>query len=211
MSKTTLLFVDYENVGKSLDLKLVPEDVQVLVFFRASQKSVPTEFMRTAHRMGPRFVQIDIEGQGKNALDFHVAFYLGEQLAANAQADCIVLSKDKGFDVLITHLRQRGFKVRGADSMAVAFPSAVPKAVAKKPTPTPKDGTSRTASPLDQAIDWLRSMQARARPRKRTGLIAHLRNRFKEKLHGNEIEQLVDAMIAKKVISEADGKLTYNL
>jgi hypothetical protein len=208
---TSLLFVDYENVGKALDLNAIPEGVRVLIFIGALQKSVPTELMRVAHRLGPRFVPIDIEGQGKNALDFHVAYYLGEHLAANPQADCIVLSKDKGFDLLIKHLKQRGFKVRRADSMTHAFPSAVPKAVAKKPTPTPKDGSSRSTSPLDQAIDWLRSMQARARPRKRTGLIAHLRNRFKQNLPENQIEPLVDAMIAKKVISEADGKLAYNL
>lgn len=210
MSKTTLLFVDYENVGKSLDLKLVPEDVQVLVFFGASQKSVPTEFMRTAHRMGPRFVQIDIEGQGKNALDFHVAFYLGEQLAANAQADCIVLSKDKGFDVLIEHLKQRGFKVRGADSMAVAFPSTAPKAAAKPPTASPKSSAKQTP-PLVLAIEWLKSTQARTRPLKRKGLIAHLYTHFRKQLTEQQIEQLVADLMTKKVVSEADGKLAYNL
>lgn len=208
---TSLLFVDYENVGKALDLNAIPEGMRVLIFIGALQKSVPTELMRVAHRMGPRFLPIDIEGQGKNALDFHVAYYLGEHLAANPHTDCIVLSKDKGFDLLIKHLKQRGFKVRRADSMTQAFPSAVPKAVAKKPAPTPKNAAGRTAPPLDQAIAWLRSMQARARPRKRSGLIAHLRNRFKENLPGNEIEQLVDAMIAKKVISETDRKLAYNL
>ena len=100
---TSLLFVDYENVGKALDLNVIPEGVRVLIFIGALQKSVPTELMRVAHRMGPRFVPIDIEGQGKNALDFHVAYYLGEHLAANPQTDCIVLSKDKGFDLLIKH------------------------------------------------------------------------------------------------------------
>lgn len=210
MNKSSLLFVDYENVGKSLDLKLVPESVQVLVFFGASQKSVPTEFMRTAHRMGPRFVQIDIAGQGKNALDFHVAYYLGEQLAANAQADCIVLSKDKGFDVLIEHLKQRGFKVRGADSMAQAFPSTAPKTATKAPAPSPKTG-AKQAPPLILAIEWLKSTQTRTRPLKRKGLIAHLYTHFRKQFTEQQIEQLVAELMTKKVISEADGKLAYNL
>lgn len=210
MNKTTLLFVDYENVGKALDLKLVPEHVQVLVFFGASQQSVPRELLRTAHRMGPRFVQIDIEGQGKNALDFHVAYYLGEQLAANAQADCIVLSKDKGFDVLIEHLKQRGFKVRGADSMAQACPSTAPKAATKAPAATSKSGANQ-ASPLLLAIEWLKSIQVRTRPLKRKGLIAHLYTHFRKKLTEQEIEQLVAELMTRKHISEADGKLAYHL
>lgn len=205
----SLLFVDLENVGK-LDLNVLPEGVQVLVFFGASQKSVPTEFMRAVHRLGPRFVPIDIEGHGKNALDFHVAYYLGEQLAANAQADCIVLSKDKGFDVLISHLKQRGFKVRRADSLTQAFPSTAPKAATKAPAATSKSGANQ-ASPLLQAIEWLKSIQVRTRPLKRKGLIAHLYTHFRKKLTEPEIEQLVAELMTKKHISEADGKLAYHL
>lgn len=208
MNKSSLLFVDLENVGK-LDLNALPEGVQVLVFFGASQKSVPTEFMRAAHRLGQRFVPIDIEGHGKNALDFHVAYYLGEQLAANAQADCIVLSKDKGFDVLVKHLKQRGFKVRRADSLAQAFTSAPPKAATKASASVPKDGADRGPLLL-QAIDWLKS-QARTRPRKRKGLIAYLYTHFGKKVPEQEIEQLVAELMTKKVISEADGRLAYHL
>jgi hypothetical protein len=205
----SLLFVDLENVGK-LDLSVLPENVQVLVFFGASQKTVPTEFMRAVHRLGQRFVPIDIEGHGKNALDFHVAYYLGEQLAANAQADCIVLSKDKGFDVLIKHLMQRGFKVRRADSLTQAFPSAAPRAATKAPAATSKSGANQ-ASPLLLAIEWLKSIQVRTRPLKRTGLIAHLYTHFRKKLTEQEIEQLVAELMTKKHISEADGKLAYHL
>ncbi len=69
MSKT-LLLVDYENVGK-IDLAGIPDDVTVLFFFGASQKTVPMEFLKAALKLGERLVPIDIEGHGKNALDFH--------------------------------------------------------------------------------------------------------------------------------------------
>jgi PIN domain len=202
----SLLFVDYENVGKAFDPGVIPEDVQVLVFFGALQKSVPTEFMRAVHRMGPRFVPIGIEGQGKNALDFHLAYYLGEHLAANAKTHCVVLSKDKGFDILIRHLRGRGFSVRRADSINQALPTTgnakLPKAVAKD---RPAQRT-----PLQQAIEWLKAMQTRTRPRKRKSLVAHLHTRFGKKIPEPELEQIVATMIAQKSISETDGKLAYN-
>src|SRR5437667_6358086 len=77
----SVLLVDYENIGK-IDLGAIPAGVRVPFFFGASQRSVPTEFLKAALKLGERFVQIDIEGQGKNALDFHIAFYLGEYLTA---------------------------------------------------------------------------------------------------------------------------------
>lgn len=200
----TLLFVDYENVGK-LDLSAIPESVHVLVFFGASQKSVPTEFMRAVHRMGPRFVPIDIEGQGKNALDFHLAYYLGEHLTANAKADCVVLSKDKGFDVLIRHLQGRGFSVRRTESTAQALSTGT----AKLPKAAAKDRADQR-TPVQQAIDWLKAMQTRTRPRRRKSLIAHLGSRFGKKISEQELDQIVTAMIAQKSISETDGRLAYN-
>src|SRR5262249_27858885 len=110
----------YENIGK-IDLGAIPEGVRVPFFFGASQRSVPTEFLKAALRLGERFVPIDIEGQGKNALDFHIAFYLGEYLARAPQTACVILSKAKGFDPLVRHLTRRGFAVRRANSMAEAL------------------------------------------------------------------------------------------
>ena len=106
-----LLLVDFENVPK-VDLSSLPADVTVPFFFGASQRSVPTVFLKEALKLGERFVPIDIEGQGKNALDFHIAFYLGEYLQAMPAAECIILSRDKGFDPLVKHLVGRGFQVR---------------------------------------------------------------------------------------------------
>jgi len=129
MSESVLL-VDYENIGK-IDLAAIPEGVRVPFFFGASQRTVPTEFLKAALRLGERFVPIDIEGQGKNALDFHIAFYLGEYLARTPDTACVILSKDKGFDPLVRHLSRRGFAVRRANSIAEALSKEAPPAAAR--------------------------------------------------------------------------------
>src|SRR6266550_7656953 len=128
----SVLLVDYENIGK-IDLGAIPAGVRVPFFFGASKRSVPTEFLKAAVKLGERFVQIDIEGQGKNALDFHIAFYLGEYLARSPQSPCVILSRDKGFDPLIKHLVKRGFAVRRANSIAEALPAVAPAAVTVSP------------------------------------------------------------------------------
>jgi hypothetical protein len=197
----SVLLVDYENIGK-VDLGAIPAGVRVPFFFGASQKSVPTEFLRAALKLGERFVPIDIEGQGKNALDFHIAFYLGEYLARSPETPCVILSKDKGFDPLIKHLVKRGFAVRRANSIAEALTTAAAAPAAR---------VSRQTSTLwDNALSFLAGTQKNRRPRKRKGLVAALHSHFAKKIPETELQRLVDQMIARKTLSEVNGAITYH-
>lgn len=226
----SVLLVDYENIGK-IDLAAIPDGVRVPFFFGASQRSVPTEFLKAALRLGERFVPIDIEGQGKNALDFHIAFYLGEYLARSPEVSCVILSKDKGFDPLVRHLSRRGFAVRRANSMAEAFSSRAgpaPAAAPRAPAGTRaggrrrRGGGGRTAartesrrpeggSLKDDTLNLLAGTQKARRPRRRKGLIAVLHSHFAQKVPESELEGLVDELIAEGTLSEANGAITYNL
>ncbi|MGH9524159.1 MAG: PIN domain-containing protein [Terriglobales bacterium] len=195
-----MLLVDYENLGK-IELGLIPAGVRVPFFFGASQKTVPTDFLRAALKLGERFVPIDIEGQGKNALDFHIAFYMGEFLAKAPASRCIVLSRDKGFDPLIKHLAGRGFAVRRATGLAEAFPER--KTLPEKTSP-------KAASQWQDAWNWLVSLERNRRPRKLKGLVAHLHSRFSKNATEADARAMVERMIAEKKISETDGSITYH-
>jgi hypothetical protein len=205
--------------------------VRVPFFFGASQRSVPTEFLKAALRLGERFVPIDIEGQGKNALDFHIAFYLGEYLARAPETACVILSKDKGFDPLIRHLTRRGFAVRRANSMAEALTPRTPAAPvsrgagaarpgARRESPRPENRrreNPRSESPRgaggslrDEALHLLAGTQKLRRPRKRKGLIAVLHSHFSQKVPESELQGLVEELIAAGNLSEANGAITYH-
>jgi hypothetical protein len=199
-----ILLIDFENVPK-VDLAAVPEGVRVFFFFGASQRTVTRDFMKSARKLGERFVDIDIEGHGKNALDFHIAFYLGEHLAKAPTAECLLLSKDKGFAPLVKHLNGRGHKVRQAGSLAEAFPTVKPTA---KPAAKPV-----AVKPVDigQAISFLTNEEKTKRPQKHKGLVAHLVNHFrKQNLSAEHAEALIGKLLATKRIFETNGKLTYN-
>ena len=197
----SVLLVDYENVGR-VDLSAIPAGVRVPFFFGASQKTVPTDFLKAALKLGERFVPIDIEGQGKNALDFHIAFYLGEFLAATPNAKCIVLSKDKGFDPLIKHLVGRGFNVLRAATLSEAFSISTPA--------SPSKGKVPPTDQLAKAFEWLRGTQKNRRPRKRKGLAAHLFNHFGKKVPEEKIQAFIDELIADKQLSETKNTITYH-
>jgi hypothetical protein len=211
----SVLLVDYENIGK-VDLGAIPTGVRVPFFFGASQRSVPTEFLKAALKLGERFVPIDIEGQGKNALDFHIAFYLGEYLARSPEAPCVILSKDKGFDPLIKHLVRRGFAVRRANSIAEALgsralPAAAPRgAGAARPTAARLAAQGDGGTLLAEARQLLAGTQKIRRPRKRKGLIAVLHSHFSKKVPESELQGLLDKLIARGELSESNGAITYH-
>jgi hypothetical protein len=200
----TMLLVDFENVGK-IDLAAVPDGYVVALFFGAAQKSVPKEFLQAALKLRERFVSIDIEGQGKNALDFHIAYYLGQYLTQSPKTPCVILSKDRGFDPLIKHLGLRGFSVRRANTLREASrPSA---AVTRRPAA----GREFVSVPAHEAaLKWLSGGAKNRRPRTRKALAAHLYSHFSKKMPESEVQELIDSLIASGQLGEANGRLTYH-
>src|SRR5882672_3654164 len=116
-----VLFVDLENVQK-IELSLVPVDARVMVFYGITQKRLPEEVVVQAQPLGARLKWIKISGQGPNALDFHIAYYLGQEFADRPSSECAILSRDTGFDPLIRHLQALGRTCRRVSSLKEAFP-----------------------------------------------------------------------------------------
>lgn len=135
-------------------------------FFGASQKTVTTKFMQQAHSLGDRFIPISVEGSGKNALDFHIAFYLGEHLAKAPHTSCVILSKDKGFDPLFKHLSSLGLRVRRVTNLAEAFPPPASQHV--------RERSERPIDTMPASLAWLREIEKPKRPRKCKARLAHL-------------------------------------
>lgn len=212
----SILLVDYENIGK-IDLAEIPAGVLVPFFFGASQKSVPKDFLKAALNLRERFVAIDIEGQGKNALDFHIAYYMGEYLTRAPESACIILSKDKGFDPLVKHLMLRGFKVRRANSLREAFATATtdnrrPQGESRRaPAASSRPAPDRPPQSVpENAVQWLAGGAKARRPRTRKALAAHLYSHFSKKIPEADIQALIDHLVGAGQLSEMNGKITYH-
>jgi hypothetical protein len=176
------------------------------------------ELFDAALDLKDRFARIRIEGQGKNALDFHIAFYMGELLQKEATTKCIVLSKDKGFDPLVNHLIGRGFDVsrvatleeanKGLETATKAIKTTA-KGVKNKPAPTASRLTP-PADPFGEVVKWIEGIDKKKRPRKRKGLVAHIYNHFSKKIPEETVQGFVDQLIVEKRISETNGAIAYN-
>ena len=108
---TNYILIDFENVQPK-DLSVFDaEQFKIIVFVGASQKKLPIELAKALQPFGSKAEYIQITGSGSNALDFHIAFYIGWLVKQDSSAHFYIISKDKGFDPLIRHLKARGIPV----------------------------------------------------------------------------------------------------
>jgi hypothetical protein len=105
--KKTIVLIDYENVQKHDLRPLLEHDVLIKVFHGENQKFT-SDFMRLALDFGKgKFELIQIKGQGKNAADFHIAYFIGKLAKEIPEASFHIISKDTGFKVLADFLNQK--------------------------------------------------------------------------------------------------------
>ncbi len=104
----SLLLVDFGRLDEGFD---------VMVFVGSSQKWLPIEVVASARTLGHRVQWHRVDGNGSNALDFHIACQLGRVLEKTPCIHCIVLSKDKGFDPLLRHQNRSGLKCGRMNSL----------------------------------------------------------------------------------------------
>jgi hypothetical protein len=192
--------VDFENLKPSAaDIAQVRGDHQRLWLFHGPhQNKFDAPMVKAWQPLGDRVEFVQSSKQGKNALDFHMAFRLGalyrDDLAAGREARYVVVTGDGGFDALLEHMRSLGCSVGKAASIPAALamlepqalielPKAMPtrpsrgiipavKAAPKQP-PTVKPAVSpasaQLASGVQSVVDELRA-HPRNRPRDRAAL-----------------------------------------
>ncbi len=198
-----MLLVDLENVQK-FDLRQVPSSVEVKVFVGLSQKNLPTDLVAQTQALGSRLKWVLIDGNGSNALDFHIACYLGEGLARNPETEFVILSRDKGFDPLIRHLAKRGLSCRRVETAAGIVGAAEPQAVVAKPA------AAAEPDPRQKVLELLKGIDKNKRPRKRQTLINYVANHFRKKYSAEQVRQAIEQLVRGKQITDTNAAVSYN-
>jgi hypothetical protein len=194
---TSYVLIDYENVQPKDVAALNAQPFKVFVFIGANQKTLPVNLVESLQPLGQSVEYIRMSGNGRNALDFHIAFYLGELAASDPQGDFRVISKDAGFDPLLAHLKARGIRAqRSAELGDIPGPGAA----------TRQAFDERLAA----VIDNLRSND-KNRPRRRKTLASAIQALFGKKLEASEVDRLITALASRGVTVAQDGKVTYGL
>ncbi|MFN9827749.1 MAG: PIN domain-containing protein [Planctomyces sp.] len=105
--RTNYVLIDYENVQPEVLSALDAQHFKVVVFVGASQNKLSFDTADALQKMGGRAEYVKIAGNGANALDFHIAFYIGRISFQDPAACFHIVSKDTGFDPLVQHLKKQ--------------------------------------------------------------------------------------------------------
>jgi uncharacterized protein YcgL (UPF0745 family) len=191
------VLIDFENVQPADLAALEQPHFKVIVFIGASQASVPVELARALQKMGERGDYIQVSGNGRNALDFHIAFYIGRLAAAQPKASFHIVSRDKGFDPLIQHLATLGISASRVTEIS---------AIAQRKQAAPKSDEERLA----KVVANLQGLNG-GRPRKVTTLCNTIASAFQKQLAESEVTAILRALQDKGYVVVNGSKVSYEL
>jgi NTP pyrophosphatase (non-canonical NTP hydrolase) len=153
----TCVLLDYENVQPTEDelRAMVPDASLVWVFHGPHQQQVEQRF----GSFGANVKAVPISKTGKNALDFHLSFYVGLLASRNPAPSIVVVANDKGYGAMLEHAKSSGFNVRQqghgqakpiAPVKATAAANPAARKVAAKKAPSKKTPAKKV--PVKKAV-----------------------------------------------------------
>jgi hypothetical protein len=216
---TNYVLVDFENVQPDSLAALATGQFRVKVFVGASQAKgrISFELVHSMQALGANAEYVKIARTGKNAVDMHIAYYVGRLLEKEPSAVVHIVSKDTDFDPLIEYLHAKGSACKRVKSIAeipkhVAARAAIPAAKGVKHTPHVPSPRRPHAEKLAPIIKHLHSLSGKPGTSKK--LAQTIANYFKQ--HGGELPDkivtlLIDELVRLKYVSQVNGKVSYHL
>ncbi len=193
MSKT-YIFIDYENVQPKNLSPLYRSEFHIRIFLGANQRKLETIVAEALQPFGQNAEYIQITGNGKNAADFHIAYYLG-QYAQEADVSFYVVTKDKGFDPLIKHLVEKNITAKRVGEI-----NKIP--VLRQYSENSTDGK------VEKIISNLKS-RGQSVPKREKTLRSSINALFGQTLRDEELTNIVGRMQNLNHLKIDEGKVRY--
>jgi PIN domain len=196
--RTNVVLIDFESVQPVSLAALEQDHYRVMVFVGATQAKLPFEVVSAIQRMGDRAEYVKISGAGPNALDFHIAFYIGQLASQDPTIFFHVISKDAGFDPLIRHLKSRHIFAARSETI-----DDIPLVKAA--------GNQSSAERAKVFVAQLRQPKS-TKPRTDRTLARAIATFFqKQKLTDAQVAEVVASMQKSGHVRIVDGKVAYAL
>lgn len=191
------VLIDFENVHpKNLEL-LTKHPFKVYVFVGENQAKIPFDLADSMQLLGKEARYIKITGNGQNALDFHIAYYIGLLATKEPDASFYIISKDRGFDPLVRHLKSQRIRIQRNKDLGEI----------------PVLQLSTTTSVDEQIAAIVKNLGGRgqSRPRKVKTLQNTINALFTKKLDAAELNALVKELQQRRLIVVNQGSVSYKL
>ncbi|MCM2317866.1 MAG: PIN domain-containing protein [Pseudomonas sp.] len=197
--RTNYILVDYENVQPK-DIGLLQDGpFKVKVFLGPNQAKIPVSLATALQALGTNAEYILLETAGSNALDFHIAYYIGVLATEDPDGFFHIISRDTGFDPLIKHLKGR--RIYAQRSLSIAEIPYFKTSVAA-------DGERSVW--VDAAVADLVRRKA-SKPRTQKTLLSTLNALFRKELSEQQLDELFSDLCGRGLVKLSGTKVTYAL
>jgi hypothetical protein len=222
------VFVDFENVHEVDSTLIGTKAVSFTLLLGSKQLKLDAALVEKMLENAAAVELIRLKSGGKNALDFALSYYLGRKVLADPTAYFHVITKDKGYDPLIEHLRSRHVHVRRHDDFSsltfshkpkeILPPAAKESVITKHEPPVAKTAPSKakvvpasTSDVLSRVLERLRK-NVNNRPKKKATLLSHLKSNLGKDATINDATDIFEALRKSKHLSLDDkDAITYKL
>lgn len=195
--RTNYVLIDYENVQPTALSILKKEHFKVIVFVGANQAKVAFDVAAQLQQLGPSASYVKISGNGPNALDFHIAYYIGHLAATEPDAYFHIVSKDTGFDPLIMHLKaNKVFACRSKDIGEIPILKA--------------ENSSAQLEKMAIVVTNLKQRGA-SKPRTVKTLSSTINSLFQKTLAGDEVAAILKQMEQQGFVTINGARVAYAL
>lgn len=196
-TRTNFILVDFENVQPNDIGLLMDGPFKVKVFLGPNQSKIPIKLATALQSLGDNAEYIVLKTAGNNALDFHIAYYIGVLSMTEPTALFHVISKDTGFDSLLKYLK--GKKIFAQRSVCIAdipyFKPVLPIAPEAQVEAVIEDLSRRKAS----------------KPRTQKTLLSTLHSLFKKELSEQQLAVLFATLCKRGFVQVEGTKVSYTL
>jgi len=202
--KTNYVLIDYENVQVTSLALLNGEHFRLWVFLGPDNTKLEVPLVLAIQELRERAVYVTLKTRGKNALDFHIAYYLGALAKADPTVFFHIISKDTGFDPLIQHLRTKGISV--ARSVSIEAMSCF--------TPEEKPSGSRPKLTDEELLKTVIAdliKRKTSRPSTSKTLLSTIHAKCGKELAGSKIKAVYEALVKRGYVIVEGTRLSYNL
>jgi hypothetical protein len=185
------IFIDRENVKEEEFDRIDGKPAYLTILFGPNQKFVPLPVVRLIRDHADRIEIIETPVQGKNALDFILAYEIGRRAEQDPGGYFHIIAKDGGYDALLLHLRSRKIHASRRASLA-----EIPLFMNRN------ERAAYVAAHFGNGSS--------PRPGKRQGLVNALQALFARTLDDEELQYLIGRLIHAKVLTIGDkDQVTY--
>ena len=225
MNRTHYIFVDFENVHEvQLDL-IENKPVVVVLVLGERHKKLPVELVKQLLKYPAQVRLVEAGLSGRNALDFVLAYLIGVQSTTDRAGHFHILSRDKGFNALIEHLKKNDVLADRHESFG-KIPILADSAQKARLSPASSKSTAADKSPKrkrsitpvspspdlsQKTVDWF-TTNTLNRPKTEKKLLSHIYTHFGKRLSTKELDTMVRELITRGAIEiSPQGKVIYKI